>query len=120
MLPFAGGPATDLNQLHLTLRLDPLIGKEEFAIYYRPQLNRVRGSVPAAHSVELRTIVNGKLFLPDQGVEPQREVQLIKVRRGTAGKRKHTMYSLDRRGFLCEGRFLRPPCWWRAGARRTW
>ena len=55
MLPFAGGPATDLNQLHLTLRLDPLIGKEEFAIYYRPQLNRVRGGDTAARlAIRLR------------------------------------------------------------------
>src|ERR1035438_8834164 len=43
MLPPADGPATSLEQLHLTLRLDPLIDKEEFARYYRSQVNDVRG-----------------------------------------------------------------------------
>jgi hypothetical protein len=43
MLPTVDGPATRLEQLHLTLRLEPLIGKEEFARYYRSQVNDVRG-----------------------------------------------------------------------------
>ena len=43
MLPPADGPATSLEQLHLTLRLEPLIDKEEFARYYRSQVNDVRG-----------------------------------------------------------------------------
>src|ERR1035438_4637710 len=41
MLPPADGPATSLEQLHLTLRLEPLIDKEEFARYYRSQVNDV-------------------------------------------------------------------------------
>jgi hypothetical protein len=44
MLPAADGPATDLDQLHLTLSPEPLIGKEEFARYYRSQVNEVRGA----------------------------------------------------------------------------
>jgi|ERR1039458_249925 hypothetical protein len=48
MLPFAGGPATDLDHLYLTLRPEPLIGKEEFASYYRSQVNEVRGEDTAA------------------------------------------------------------------------
>lgn len=43
MLPIAGGPATDLDQLHLTLRPEPLVEPEEFKKYYRPQVNAVRG-----------------------------------------------------------------------------
>ena len=43
MHPIAGGPATNLDQLYRTLRPEPLIGAEEFKMYYRPQVNRVRG-----------------------------------------------------------------------------
>jgi hypothetical protein len=43
MYPIAGGPATNLDQLYRTLRPEPLIGAEEFKMYYRPQVNRVRG-----------------------------------------------------------------------------
>jgi hypothetical protein len=48
MLPFAGGPATDLDHLYRTLRPEPLIEKEEFKSYYRPQVNEVRGEDAAA------------------------------------------------------------------------
>jgi hypothetical protein len=48
MLPPGGGPATDLDHLYRTLRLEPLIGKKEFASYYRPQVNEVRGEDTAA------------------------------------------------------------------------
>src|SRR5438477_264612 len=43
MLPIAGGPTTDLDGLHLTLRPEPLMGMEEFEKYYREQVNEVRG-----------------------------------------------------------------------------
>ena len=43
MLPSARGPATDLDQLYLTLSPEPLTGEEEFARYYRSQVNEVRG-----------------------------------------------------------------------------
>src|SRR6266446_9638519 len=43
MLPIASGPAADLDQLHLTLRPDPLIDPVEFRKYYRAQVNEVRG-----------------------------------------------------------------------------
>src|ERR1019366_7546903 len=48
MLPFAGGPATDLDPRYPTLRPEPLIEKEEFKSYYRPQVNEVRGEDTAA------------------------------------------------------------------------
>src|SRR5438309_6128140 len=43
MLPIADGPATDLDDLHLTLRPEPLVEPEEFRKYYRGQVNEVRG-----------------------------------------------------------------------------
>jgi len=43
MLPTSGGPATDLDSLYKTLRPEPLIGPEELKIYYREQVNAVRG-----------------------------------------------------------------------------
>ena len=42
----AEGPATNLNDLHLTLRLDPLVDKEELERFYRGEVNNnnnVRG-----------------------------------------------------------------------------
>jgi len=42
MLP-ADGPATDLDHLYLTLRPEPLVTPEEFAKYYRGEVNQVRG-----------------------------------------------------------------------------
>jgi hypothetical protein len=43
MLPTAYGPAEDLDHLHLTLRPEPLTEPEEFRLYYRAQVNEVRG-----------------------------------------------------------------------------
>jgi hypothetical protein len=43
MHPIGAGPATDLNDLYLTLRPEPLIDPEEFKRYYRGQVNQVRG-----------------------------------------------------------------------------
>jgi len=43
MYPTVDGPATELDQLYLTLRPQPLIGPEEFRSYYREQVNEVRG-----------------------------------------------------------------------------
>ena len=43
MLPLADGPAINLDNLHLTLRPEPLIEQEEFRKYYRSQVNKVRG-----------------------------------------------------------------------------
>src|SRR5947199_2642808 len=37
------GPATTLDQLHLTLRPEPLVDPEEFQKFYRQEVNRVRG-----------------------------------------------------------------------------
>ncbi len=37
------GPATNLDDLYLTLRPEPLTKPEEFAKYYREQVNKVRG-----------------------------------------------------------------------------
>jgi hypothetical protein len=42
MLP-ADGPATDLDHLYRTLRPEPLVEPEEFAKYYRAEVNEVRG-----------------------------------------------------------------------------
>ena len=43
MLPTDYGPATDLDHLYLTLRPQPLIDLEELNMYYRGQVNEVRG-----------------------------------------------------------------------------
>jgi hypothetical protein len=43
MVSFACGPATDLDDLHRTLRPDPLINLDEFQQYYRGDVNKVRG-----------------------------------------------------------------------------
>jgi hypothetical protein len=43
MLPIPDGPATALDQLYLTLRPHPLEDPKEFAIFYRSQVNKVRG-----------------------------------------------------------------------------
>src|SRR5437764_8207358 len=43
MASFADGPATNLDDLHLTLRPEPLVEPEEFKKYYRAQVNEVRG-----------------------------------------------------------------------------
>ena len=39
----ADGPATNLNDLYLTLRPDPLIEKEDLDRFYRGEVNEVRG-----------------------------------------------------------------------------
>ena len=43
MFPKPAGPAKDLDHLYLTLRPEPLIEPEEFRLFYRPQVNAVRG-----------------------------------------------------------------------------
>ncbi len=39
----ADGPATNLDDLHLTLRPDPLINKEDLDRFYRGEVNKIRG-----------------------------------------------------------------------------
>lgn len=49
------GPAATLDELHLTLRPEPLTTPEEFQKYYRPQVNKVRGEDTVARlSLKLR------------------------------------------------------------------
>jgi len=43
MPPIADGPARNLDDLHLTLSPEPLVGPEEFRMYYREQVNAARG-----------------------------------------------------------------------------
>ena len=43
MFPKPAGPAKDLDHMYLTLRPEPLIDPEEFRLFYRPQVNAVRG-----------------------------------------------------------------------------
>jgi len=43
MPPLADGPASDLDQLYLTLRPEPLIEPDEFKMFYRGEVNQVRG-----------------------------------------------------------------------------
>lgn len=43
MYPLTDGPAKDLDHLYLTLRPEPLIDPEEFRMFYRGDVNKVRG-----------------------------------------------------------------------------
>lgn len=69
MATIADGPVTSLNDLHLTLRPDPLINKEDLDKFYRGEVNNVRGEDTVARlsrklqqafgSVPFKTFVMG-------------------------------------------------------------
>ncbi len=63
MPPLPDGPATNLDDLYLTLRPEPLTKAEEFKKYYRGEVNKVRGEDKVDRlSLKLRQAYDGPPF----------------------------------------------------------
>jgi len=82
MYPTVDGPATELDQLYLTLRPQPLIGPEEFRSYYREQVNEVRGEDTVARlSLKLqqayRTLPFKAFLMGHSGVGKSTEISRL-------------------------------------------
>src|ERR1700733_7870620 len=81
MYPTIDGPATRLDDLHLTLRPDPLIKPEEFRKYYRP-INQVRGEDTVArlsHKLQqsYRTVPFKAFVMGHSGVGKSTEISRL-------------------------------------------